>query len=77
MAHLNGLYGAFPRTWSFNPSRDGFRFSFPHRLPIAISAVLAVTPWIRQIRCHFTLRTLLIAMTLFALLIGLVVYASR
>src|SRR4051812_11045209 len=34
---LTDFMGAHPRTWSFTPTRDGVRFSFPHRLPIAVS----------------------------------------
>jgi hypothetical protein len=67
---LTDFAGAFPRTWSFNSSRDGFRFSFPHRLPIAISGVLAAAPWMHKLRWRFSLRTLLIATTLVALMLG-------
>jgi hypothetical protein len=74
---LTDFMGAFPRTWSFNSSRDGFRFSFPHRLPIAISGVLAVAPWMRQLRWRFSLRTLLIATTLIAVVLGLIVWLRR
>jgi hypothetical protein len=40
---------------------------------ILASAVLAAIPWIRR----FSLRTLLIAMTLIAVVLGLIVYAAR
>ena len=38
---------------------------------------LSVAPWIRQLRLHFSLRTLLFAMTLIAIVLGLVVWATR
>jgi hypothetical protein len=74
---LTDFMGAFPRTWSFNSSRDGFRFSFPHRLPIAVFATLAAAPWIRQLNWRFSLRTLLIATTLVGAILGAIVYAAK
>jgi hypothetical protein len=74
---ITDFMGAFPRTWSFDSSRDGFRITFPHRLPIAITGILAVAPWIPQLRLRFSLRTLLIATTLVAVVLGLAVYAAR
>jgi hypothetical protein len=41
---------------------------FPHRLLVALLIASAVAPWIRW---HFSLRTLLIAMTAFAVLFAL------
>jgi hypothetical protein len=46
----------------------------PYWLPVALTAALASAPWVRW---RFSLRTLLIATSLLALLLGLVVYASR
>jgi hypothetical protein len=74
---LTDFMGAFPRTWSFDSSRDGFRITFPHRLPIAVFALLAAAPWIRQLNRQFSLRTLLIATTLVAVVLGLAVWAAR
>jgi hypothetical protein len=45
-------------------------------LPMLILSVLAVSPWIRQLRWRFSLRTVLIAMTLVAVVLGLVVWLS-
>lgn len=64
-------------TWEFRSDNNGTRLRFPHRLPIAISGVLAVAPWIRQLRWRFSLRTLLIATTLVAVVLGLIVWAVR
>lgn len=72
------LMPAFPVSkWEFRSDNNGTRLRFPHRLPIAVSMVLAVAPWIRQLRWHFTLRTLLIATTLVAVVMGLIVWARR
>ena len=53
----------------------------PIRVPLCflslIAASIATTPWLRQIPYRFSLRTLLIAMTLIAVGLGLAVYANR
>jgi hypothetical protein len=48
--------------------------TLPELFLVAAFAAVATIPWIH---CRFRLRTLLIVMTLFALLLGLVVYAIR
>src|SRR5262245_38425110 len=56
--------------WEFFP---GLRqLLFPIWLPVAVSLVATVVPWIRASR-RFSLRTLLIATTLIAVVLGLVV----
>jgi hypothetical protein len=45
----------------------------PHGLFVLAAAVLATLPWVRR----FSLRTLLIAMTLVAVVLGAIVYATR
>jgi hypothetical protein len=69
--------------WQLDPSERGFLFmrdssefavGMPHWLPIFLSAALAAIPWIRW---RFTLRTLLIATTLVAVVLGLIVWALR
>jgi hypothetical protein len=64
-------------TWELRSDNNGTRLRFPHRLPIAISGVLMVAPWIRQLRWRFSLRTLLIATTLVAVVLGGIVWLSR
>jgi hypothetical protein len=60
---------------SRSPIIYGFRtFGVSHWLLVAISATLAVIPWLKQ-SWKFSLRTLLIAMTLVAVLLAVVVYA--
>ena len=46
----------------------------PHCLAIAVVCVLAIFPWIRW---RFTLRTLLIATTLVAVVLGMIAWAVR
>jgi hypothetical protein len=48
--------------------------TFPHWLPVLISAALAAGPWIRR---RFSLRTLLATITLAAAILGLITYAYR
>ena len=59
--------------WSFssNPFSTGIRF--PHWFAVLIFAGLAVAPWSRQLHWHFSLRTLLIATTLIAIVLGAIV----
>jgi hypothetical protein len=48
----------------------------PDWIPVIIAGTIAAVPWIRPAKC-FSLRTLLIATTLIAVVLGLVVYATR
>jgi hypothetical protein len=50
--------------------------TLPHWFPVLLSAVFAAVPWIRW-STRFTLRTLLIATTLVAMVLGLVVWAAN
>ena len=65
------------RSWYYKSDRDGIRVLFPHRLLIAVFATLAAAPWIRQLNWCFSLRTLLIATTLVAVVLGLIVWAAK
>ena len=51
--------------------------SFPHWFPIFLLALLAGIPWLPWWSNRFSLRTLLIATTLVALMLGLIVWISR
>jgi hypothetical protein len=44
---------------------------------VMFAVTVATLPWIRQLRWRFTLRTLLIATTLVAVVLGLIVWLSR
>jgi hypothetical protein len=63
-----------PRTWALNFHRDSTFICFPHRLPIAVFALIAVSPWIRW---HFSLRAALIAVGVVALVLGLLLYGGH
>ena len=49
----------------------------PYWIPTLIFVVASVLPWIVQMSFRFSLRTLLIATTLIALVLGTIVYAMR
>ena len=59
-----------------NPTVSGFyRLDLPHWFLVFLSASLAMVPWINQTK-RFSLRTLLIATTLIAVVLGLIVWSS-
>ena len=47
----------------------------PDWLPVLTFVTLAVTPWAHKLRWRFSLRALLIAVTLLSVLLGLVVWS--
>jgi hypothetical protein len=66
-------------TWAFNTESVPFRLivaAVPFWFPVLLSATFAAMPWIRYFR-RFSVRTLLIATTLVAIVLGLVVWATR
>jgi hypothetical protein len=50
---------------------------FPFWLAVVFSAALGTVPWVRQLHWRFSLRTLLIATTLVAVVLGAIVWLSR
>jgi hypothetical protein len=69
--------------WQLDPSERGFLFmrdssefavGMPHWFPIILSAAIAAIPWAKR---RFSLRTLLIATTLVAVVLGLIARAVR
>jgi hypothetical protein len=48
----------------------------PYRYPVAITAILTAIPWLWYFK-RFSLRTLLIATTLVAVVLGLIVCVTR
>ena len=52
-------------------------FAIRYWSPIVLSATFAIVPWLFQLKWRFTLRTLLIATTLVAVMLGLAVYVAR
>ena len=57
-----------------NSSRGELVINIPHWFPAMLFATLSAAPWIRW---RFTLRTLLIAITAVAVVLGLIVWLSR
>jgi hypothetical protein len=70
---------AYPASWSgigIGGTSETLSIRSPHYLLVLTAAILAGLPWLRWSR-RFSLRTLLIAMTLVAVVLGLVCYAVR
>jgi hypothetical protein len=59
--------------YAYTPDWE-FELWIPYRYLVALFAIFAGVPWIRQFRWRFTLRTLLIATTLVAVVLGLIVW---
>jgi hypothetical protein len=56
---------------------DGVRVILPYWCLALTSIAFAIAPWISAFKCRFSLRTLLIATTLVAVVLGLIVWAAR
>jgi hypothetical protein len=69
-------FDANVRAWSWDvPKGSGSEaLLLPYCLPVLLFATLAAAPWLRW---RFSLRTLLVGMTLVAVGLGLIVYVSR
>jgi hypothetical protein len=65
----NGTPFSTAPVWSF----DGTSVMMPYWFGLVVTSILSVLPWIRR----YSLRTLLIATTLVALVLGLIVCAAR
>jgi hypothetical protein len=53
------------------------RFVFPFWFPAILLTLFGAAPWIRRLHWRYSLRTLLIGMTVVAALLGLVIWAAR
>jgi hypothetical protein len=51
-----------------------FVLRLPYKFLLPFAALVTVVPWMRRLRFHFSLRTMLIATTLVAVVLGLVVW---
>jgi hypothetical protein len=60
--------------WAFNINSAFFYISVPLWLLFFVTAAIGAIPWLRW---RFSLRTLLIATTLLAVALGLVIWAAR
>ena len=66
--------------WGFTYSGAPYPYlgiTTPHWFQTCIAAALAIAPWRRSLRCRFSLRTLLIAITLIALGLGTIIWFTR
>ena len=68
------IYRGVPNRWGFGTGRlaNGWAMAFPHWCPVVISGAIAVACGIRR-SWRFSLRTLLVATTVVAIVLGLVV----
>jgi hypothetical protein len=60
--------------WSYKVDQTQFTFGFPYWFAVTVFSIIAGLPWLRW---RFSLRTMLIAMTLVAVVLGLVVLFTR
>jgi hypothetical protein len=65
---------AMPQKFRWNVTRGKVNVSFPYWLLVAICATVAFVPWVRT---RYSLRTILIATTLVAVVLGLIVWLGR
>jgi len=65
------------RYWYFHVSTTALIVTFPHWCASLVLATSGAFPWIHPLRYRFSLRTLLIATTLVAVVLGMVVYAAN
>jgi hypothetical protein len=64
--------------WVFsNVKPNGFHIAVPHWFLIMVSATIAAIPLAPWLRLRFSLRTLLLATTLIAVVLGIIVWMSR
>jgi hypothetical protein len=56
---------------------SGLILDVPYWFLLLLSIAAAVAPWRRQLRWQFSLRTLLVATTIVAVMLGLIVYFAR
>jgi hypothetical protein len=63
-----------PPSFSFDVAGDRLDIVFPHWFGVIFCGALSVVPWLPY---RFSLRTLLIATTLVAVALGLIVWAGR
>jgi hypothetical protein len=73
-----GGFSKTPATLGFELRHLSYFAAFPHCAPIVICAALAAAPFlVGRLPSRFSVRTLLIAMTLVAVLLGVVIFAAR
>src|SRR3954447_21045285 len=65
------------RTTAFQLEYPIDDYDIPYWFPLLISIAFAAAPWLRELKLRFSLRTLLVATTLIAVVLGLIVWAAR
>jgi hypothetical protein len=73
---LGGVAGRLPEGFELEVDDLGIVSGAPHWFAVVVTAVLATATSITQIKRSFSLRTLLIATTLIAVVLGVVVWSS-
>jgi hypothetical protein len=68
----NGILGVY-----YHSSPGVITFIMPYWLLVTLCGTMSAIPTLILLRCRFTLRTLLIATTVVAVLLGLVVWAAK
>jgi hypothetical protein len=68
------IAGFYVGTKGAIPAGEPRFLMFPHWIVVIVSGAVAIMPWLRW---RFSLRTLLIATTVVAVVLGLIVYVSR
>jgi hypothetical protein len=66
------------KEWSAKTIRRPSEYIFvvPYYFPFFLASSLSLAPWVRYVPCRFSLRTLLIATTVLAVVLGTAVYFS-
>jgi hypothetical protein len=66
-----------PIGFAFDFSNNSLQVIFPHWLGVSVTGLLCVVASVPCLGCRFSLRSLLIATTLIAAILGVVVYAMK
>ena len=74
---IRGFGGGMAEGFYFESYRQGLECSVYHWFTVLLTSIIASAPWIPCLRWRFSLRTLLLATTLFALALGTIVWLAR
>lgn len=66
------------RLFAIRCDSKNYKFaSLPYTYPVLLACTFAASPWIRQLNWRFSLRTMLVATTFVAAVLGLITYMAR